>query len=90
MAASKKISIRVLTSQGLAIADEAVSLRAPGGLGSFGVLYNHAPIVSTLTSGTLQWKRLDGRLRHFKVGEGIIEVAHNQCTILTSSFAEYD
>ncbi len=88
MAISRKISIRVLTSQGLAVEDEAVSLRAPGGLGSFGVLYNHAPMVSTLTPGKLQWKRPDGTLRALLIGEGIFEVAKNQCTVLTSSIQE--
>ena len=88
MAKDKSIAIQVLTSQGVAVSDEAVSVRAPGGLGSFGILYNHAPLVSTLTPGKLQWKHADGSERAFEVSGGIIEVAHNRCTVLTASVKE--
>lgn len=88
MAASKRIQIRVLTSQGLAVSDEAVSLRMPGGLGPFGVLYNHAPIVSTLMPGVVQWRRADGTERRLNIGAGIAEVAKNRCTVLTAAVRE--
>ena len=86
--ADKTINIRVLTSQGLAVSDEAVSLRVPGALGSFGVLRNHAPMVSTLTAGRMSWRHPDGTERAFLVGEGILEITRNQCTVLTGSLKE--
>ena len=84
----KRIAIRVLTTQGLAVEDEALSVRIPGKVGSFGVLHNHAPLVSTLSPGVLRWNRPDGHERFFAVGEGIAEVAHNKVTVLTSAVRE--
>lgn len=79
------IRIRIVTNEGEAVADEAVSVRAPGELGSFGVLHNHAPLVSTLVPGTLFWRRPDGQQQARVVGSGLIEVTHNQVTVLTES-----
>ena len=66
----------------------AVSIRAPGGLGSFGVLYNHAPMVSTLQPGKLIWRHTDGSSRTLMVGTGVVEVSKNRVTLLTSSVSE--
>ena len=84
----KRIDVRVLTTQGLAVSDEAVSVRVPGKVGSFGVLHNHAPLVSTLSPGVLRWRHADGTERFFAIGEGIAEVAHNKVTVLTSAVRE--
>ena len=85
---AKIIRLRVLTNQGLAVSDETVSIRVPGGLGSMGILYNHAPLVTTLTPGKLVWRRPDGTTRELEIGEGLMEVAHNRCTILTNTLRE--
>ena len=82
---SKRIHLKVVTTEGVAVEDEAVSIRAPGGLGSFGVLYNHAPMVSTLLPGKLIWRHTDGTSKTLIVGSGVVEVAKNRVTLLTSS-----
>ncbi len=80
--------MRVLTNEGQAVADEAVSIRAPGERGSVGFLYNHAPLVTTLATGTLTWRRADGVRRTFSIGGGLLEITHNRCTVLTARVAE--
>ncbi len=87
---AKHIAVRVLTTQGLAVEDAALSVRVPGKVGSFGVLHNHAPLVSTLSPGVLRWRRPDGHERFFAVGEGIAEVAHNRVTLLVSAVREVE
>ena len=82
------ITLRVLTAWGLALEDQAVSVVAPGELGYLGVLRNHAPLVTTLKSGKLSWKRPDGSERAVQVGEGLFEIAHNRCTLLTTDIKE--
>ena len=79
------ITLRILTAGGLAIEDEAVSIVAPGELGYLGILHNHAPLVTTLTPGQLAWRRASGEQRTVRVGEGLLEIAQNRCTVLTSS-----
>lgn len=85
---SKSIHLKVVTTEGVAVEDEAVSIRAPGGLGSFGVLYNHAPMASTLQPGKLIWRHADGSSKVLLVGAGVVEVAKNRVTLLTSSVKE--
>ena len=86
MAAS--IRLRVLTDEGLALEDEAVSVIAPGEGGSVGFLRHHAPLITTLAPGKLTWRRSDGRLRTAQLGAGFLEVLHDRLTVLTDRFAE--
>ena len=85
---SAAISLNVLTHEGLAITDEAVSVIAPGGLGYVGMLRNHAPMVTTIKPGTLTWTRVDGTRRTIHVGEGLLEIVTNRLTILTTAVSD--
>ena len=82
------ITLRVLTSEGLALEDQAVSVIAPGELGYIGMLRNYAPLVTTLQPGLLTWRRAGGDTHRRTLGAGLLEVAHNQVTILTDAVAE--
>lgn len=82
------LALKVLTPEGLSVADEAVSVIAPGGLGYLGMLRNHAPLVTTLLPGKLAWQRPGGEWCTLYVGEGLLEVAKNQLTLLTGSVSE--
>lgn len=82
------IAIRVLTNEGLAVSDETTSIIAPGELGYLGMLFNHAPLVTTLAPGRLSWKRPDGLRRMLLIGGGLLEVSHNRCTVLTTTVSE--
>ena len=84
----KLIQIHVMTSEGQSLSDEATSIKAPGELGYLGILYNHAPLVSTVTPGQLTWRRPSGEERTLLIGSGLLEIARNQLTVLTESVAE--
>ena len=79
------IAVRVLTNQGLAVSDEAVSVVAPGEMGYLGILRNHAPLVTTTAPGTLTWRTPAGASKSVQIGEGFLEIANNRLTILTDS-----
>ena len=79
------ITLRVLTSSGQAVEDEAVSIIAPGEVGYLGILRNHAPLVTTLKPGTLTWRRPDGATRTRHIGNGLLEVQRNHVTILAET-----
>ena len=85
---AEAIRLRILTEAGVAVEEEAVSVVAPGEIGYLGMLRSHAPLVTTLQPGTLSWKRADGARRAVRVGAGLLEIAHNRCTLLTSTIAE--
>ncbi len=85
---ARVIQVRVITDEGQAISDEAVSVRAPGELGSLGFLCHHAPLVTTLVPGPLMWRRANGATRTLRIGAGLLEIANDRLTILTNSISE--
>jgi F-type H+-transporting ATPase subunit epsilon len=60
---------------------------APGEAGYLGVLANHAPLVTTLTSGTLKVK-LDGKEKWYRIEGGILRVARNSAVLLSEVVEE--
>ena len=56
----------------------------PGSAGTFQVLKNHAPLVSTLQKGAIQYS--DGKQDHTLLTEhGLVEVLNNELTVLVTS-----
>ena len=82
---ARALQLTVVTTGGQTLAEEAVSVRAPGQRGDVGILYNHAPLVSVLRPGTLTWRAPDGARQVARIGAGLLEVARNRVTILTDT-----
>ena len=85
---ARTLTLSVLTPEGVAITDEAVSIVAPGERGYLGMLFNHAPLVTTLQPGTLSWRQPAGATRALAIGAGLLEVVKNRVTVLTSTLAD--
>jgi F-type H+-transporting ATPase subunit epsilon len=79
---------KMLTPTRTAFEGEVVSIVAPGGAGYLGILAHHAPIISTLKDGDLKVRFSDNRVAHFKIGRGLLKVAHNSAIVLTESVEE--
>ncbi|HDR90112.1 MAG TPA: ATP synthase F1 subunit epsilon [Bacteroidetes bacterium] len=60
-------------------------LQVPGSLGSFQVLKNHAPIVSTLREGVIRIIDQTDRESRFPVTGGVIEVKKNRIVVLVET-----
>jgi F-type H+-transporting ATPase subunit epsilon len=82
-----QIHLEVVTPTGPIIADEVDIVTAPGFGGEFGVLANHAPFLSTIKTGSLNFKK-DKQTRYLMVSGGFAEVSNNKITFLVES-AEY-
>jgi F-type H+-transporting ATPase subunit epsilon len=61
------------------------SVRVPGKKGSFQVLKDHAPIISTLETGSVIIVDMDGAEKIFEVSGGVIEVKANRIILLADS-----
>jgi F-type H+-transporting ATPase subunit epsilon len=61
------------------------SVTAPGILGEFQVLYNHAALVSTLEIGILKLENEKGEEFSYSTSGGILEVKSNKISILADS-----
>lgn len=61
---------------------EVQSVRLPGTNGSFEILNNHAPIVSTLTAGDVRVINSSNETSLFSIKGGIIEMQQNKIVVL--------
>ena len=64
---------------------QATSFTAPGSLGSFQVLFNHAPLLAELEPGKVVVKDPSGVDTTFAVSGGFVEVRDNRATVLADS-----
>ena len=74
--------LSVLTPEKSVFEGEVEYVEVPGGAGYFGVLAHHAPLVATLTHGTLTIRALGGSEHKLGVSGGFFEVSHNKATVL--------
>ena len=61
---------------------EVRSVTLPGSKGSFQVLENHAPIISTLEKGRLKWMDENGKEHTYDVPGGVVENKNNRIVVL--------
>lgn len=73
---------QLLTPEGSRFEGQVVSVRVPGSNGDFQMLYNHAPIVSSLGIGKISIKQEGESELNFAVSGGFVEMSDNQLTIL--------
>jgi F-type H+-transporting ATPase subunit epsilon len=60
-------------------------VEAPGSEGYFGVLANHAALVTGLANGKLKVRDAEGGTQSWHVSGGFFEVSHNKATVLADS-----
>ena len=74
--------IEIITPEKLLFAGEIKLVKLPGTLGSFEIMENHAPIISTLTKGKIKVKDKNGIITYFDINGGLIEASNNQINVL--------
>ena len=57
-------------------------VQVPGAKGSFEILNNHAPLISTLSAGKIKVISEDNKQEFIDIQSGIVEVKSNIITIL--------
>jgi len=57
-------------------------VQVPGTKGSFAVMNNHAPIISTLEKGEVRIINTDNKELFFEIDGGVIEVRNNKIMVL--------
>ena len=72
----------VLTPDEQLFSGEIKAVTVPGIKGKFQILENHAPIVSALSKGKVEIKKIDGQLETFVIEQGFIEVLQNEVSLL--------
>jgi len=60
-------------------------VQVPGSKGSFEILRNHAPLISTLDEGRIKIVDVKGGTTFFEVNGGVIEVKNNKIIVLAET-----
>jgi F-type H+-transporting ATPase subunit epsilon len=81
---AKSLKLQLVTPDRSIFDGEVDEFTAPGEIGPFTILYNHAPIVSALVAGLFRYK-LTGKEERLLIGGGFLEFHENQATVLASS-----
>ena len=79
--------VEIYTPDQLIFQGEAASVTVPGTLGSFEVLKDHAPIISTLEDGKVT-VRTSQETQTFAIKGGVVEVKENKVVVLAEGLAE--
>jgi len=64
---------------------EITLIQLPGSKGSFTILNNHAPIISTLEAGTIKVHDSANKEHFFKINGGVVEQLSNKLVVLVES-----
>ena len=88
MANSEKgFQIEIVTPQKQHFSGEVLSVTAPGELGQFQILKNHAPLLSSLLPGKVKLSLADRTEQSFSITDGFLEVSNNKAILLTENIS---
>jgi F-type H+-transporting ATPase subunit epsilon len=79
------MKIEIITPDQKVFEGDIKSVRVPGKKGSFQVLKDHAPIVSTLENGPVILVDQAGNEKKYEINGGVIEVKANKIILLAES-----
>ncbi len=83
------MQLDILTPDRKVFSGEVEAVQMPGSMGSFQVLKNHAPIISTLMAGRITVRTKDNT-EIFNIKGGVVEVLNNTITILSEGASDND
>jgi F-type H+-transporting ATPase subunit epsilon len=82
----KELLVEIITPSKMAYNGKVKSISLPGTLGNFQVLYNHAPLLSTIEVGRIKIVDLNDIETEYATSGGSVEVLNNKILVLADSF----
>jgi F-type H+-transporting ATPase subunit epsilon len=76
------MNLEIITPEKKVYSGEVDLINLPGSDGSFGILNDHAPLVSTLKEGEIKIVEKDNSEKLFPIKGGVIEVNNNNIIVL--------
>lgn len=76
------MKLEIITPEKTLYEGNIKSINVPGSKGSFTVLRNHAPLISTLTKGVLKITTEELKTEIIEIQGGVIEVKKNMIILL--------
>jgi len=78
------MNIQIITPEKNLYNGEAKMVVVPGSKGSFGILNNHAPLISTLNEGDISITTFNEKIETFTIKSGVVEILNNKIVILAT------
>ena len=82
----RELELEIITPSKSAYKGPVKSVTLPGTLGNFQVLFNHAPLLSSLEIGRIKIELPDEKKVEYVTGGGTVEVTDNKVLVLADSF----
>ena len=82
--------LSIVTPEKVYYEAEVQSLVVPGTEGYLGVLSNHAPLITALIPGKIEFRDAEEKVNIMAVSGGFLEVSHNQATLLADAVERAD
>jgi F-type H+-transporting ATPase subunit epsilon len=79
------LHLEIITPEKVLFSGDIKIIKLPGALGSFEIMRNHAPLISTLIKGKIKVKETNGLISYFEINSGLIEVSNNEVRVLVES-----
>ncbi len=76
--------LNIITPEKILFEGDAAYVQVCGTMGEFGVLPNHAPLVSSLKAGVIGVDLVGGERKEFVVESGVAEVLPDRVTLLVT------
>ncbi|MFQ5799553.1 MAG: F0F1 ATP synthase subunit epsilon [Bacteroidota bacterium] len=81
----KTFRVDFVTPQKMIYSEQVLSVTAPGVMGSFQVLYNHAPLLAAIAVGEVKVRDKEGKELYFATSGGSLEVRANKLVMLAET-----
>jgi len=88
--AEKIFTLEIVTPRKVAFSGDVESFSAPGVVGGFQVLYNHAPLLSEIGIGEVKLRNTDGSEMRYATSGGFVDVLNNHVTLLAETVERAD
>lgn len=83
------MKLEILTPDKIVYEGDVASVTLPGTMGSFQILSDHAPIISTLEQGSITVQSTQKAIEIFSVKSGVVEVLDNKVVVLVEGLSNH-
>jgi F-type H+-transporting ATPase subunit epsilon len=88
--AEKSFKLEIITPRRVIFSGDVLSFSAPGVVGGFQVLYNHAPMLAAIGIGEAKLRDDAGNEIRYATSGGFVDVLQNQVTVLAETAERSD